>query len=165
MAAGLSMKEEDIEDFRKEINENCALTEEDFEEKIVIDVPMPMDYVTERFVEELSILEPFGAANEKPVFAQKNLRFLRGYKMGKNKNMARFDVADEKNHHFTIVCFRGLEKFIPYIESKIGQKAASDLFEQGIYKDTALYLDVIYYPSLNEYRGKTIVQYILQDYR
>lgn len=165
MAAGLSMKEEDIDAFRKEINKNCTLTSDDFEEKILIDVPMPLGYVTERFVEELSVLEPFGTANEKPVFAQKNIRFLRGYKMGKNQNMARFDVMDENGSHFTMVCFRGLEKLIPYIESKNGVSTADALFEQGIYGENALYLDVIYYPSLNEYRGRTTVQYILQDFR
>jgi len=165
MAAGLSMREEDIEPFRKEINENCMLTAEDFEEKIVIDVPMPMDYVTERFVEELSILEPFGAANEKPVFAQKNIRFVRGYKMGKKQNMARFDVMDENGRHFTMVCFRGLEKLIPYMEDKAGMQTVEDLFGQGIYGADELILDVIYYPSINEYKGRTSVQYILQDYK
>lgn len=165
MAAGLSMKEEDIDSFRRKINENCNLTENDLEEKIVIDVPMPMSYVTQKFVKELSVLEPFGTANEKPVFAQKNIRFLRGYKMGKKQNMARFDVMDEKGKHFTMVCFRGLDKFLPYIEDKIGKEAAGALFEQGIYEGNALYLDVIYYPSLNEYRGRTSIQYILQDFK
>ena len=165
MAAGLSMREEDIESFRKEINSNCMLTAEDFEEKIVIDVPMPMDYVTERFIEELSILEPFGAANEKPVFAQKNVRFLRGYKMGKKQNMARFDVMDENGRHFTMVCFRGLEKMIPYMKDKVGKQTVDDLFGHGLHGADELILDVIYYPSINEYKGRTSVQYILQDYK
>ena len=165
MAAGLSLKEEDIEPFRKEINAMCTLTEEDFEEKITIDVPMPMGYVTESFINQLSILEPFGPSNEKPVFAQKNVRFLRGYKMGKNQNMARFDVMDESGCRFTMVCFRGLEKMIPYMETKVGKQTVDDLFGQGIYGKDELILDVIYYPSLNEFRGKTSIQYILQDYK
>lgn len=165
MAAGLSLKEEDIEPFRKVINENCKLTEDDFEEKITIDVPMPMGYVTESFINQLSILEPFGPSNEKPVFAQKNVRFLRGYKMGKNQNMARFDVMDESGCRFTMVCFRGLEKMIPYMETKVGKQTVDDLFGQGIYGKDELILDVIYYPSLNEFRGKTSIQYILQDYK
>ena len=159
------MKEEDINVFRKAINDNCQLTEEDFEEKIVIDVPMPMSYVTENFVEELSILEPFGAANEKPVFAQNNIRFLRGYKMGKKQNMARFDVMDENGCRFTMVCFRGLEKMIPYMEQKAGKHMVDNLFGQGLYNNSELVLDVIYYPSLNEFKGRTSIQYILQDYK
>ena len=165
MAAGLSMREEDIEAFRTEINANCTLTEDDFEEKITIDVPMPLAYVTESFIENLSILEPFGAANEKPVFAQKNIRFVRGYKMGKNQNMARFDVMDEENRRYTLVCFRGLEKLIPYMEEKTDKQTVQTLFDQGLYGKQAVVLDVIYYPSINEYRGKTSVQYILEDYR
>lgn len=165
MAAGLSLNEEDIEPFRKVINENCKLTEDDFEEKITIDVPMPMGYVTESFINQLSILEPFGPSNEKPVFAQKNVRFLRGYKMGKNQNMARFDVVDESGCRFTMVCFRGLERMIPYMEAKFGKQTVDDLFTQGLWGEQALILDVIYYPSLNEFRGKTTIQYILQDYK
>ena len=165
MAAGLSMEEENVEAFRQAINDNCVLTDEDFEEKITIDVPMPMSYVTEHFVEELSVLEPFGAANEKPVFAQKNIRFLRGYIMGKNRNMARFDVMDENGKHFTVVCFRNLDKFTEYLEQKEGKERTECLFANGLYPDEAVLLDVIYYPSINEFRGKTSVQYILQDYR
>lgn len=165
MAAGLSLREEDIEEFRKAINENCELTEDDFEEKITIDVPMPMGYVTESFINQLSILEPFGPSNEKPVFAQKNIQFLRGYKMGKNQNMARFDVLDETGQRFTMVCFRGLEKMIPYMVEKFGKDIVDDLFSQGLRGEQVPQLDVIYYPSLNEFRGKTTIQYILQDYK
>ena len=165
MAAGLSMEEENVEAFRQAINDNCVLTDEDFEEKITIDVPMPMAYVTEYFVEELSVLEPFGAANEKPVFAQKNIRFLRGYIIGKNRNMARFDVMDENGKHFTVVCFRNLDKFTEYLEQKEGKERTECLFANGLYPDEAVLLDVIYYPSINEFRGKTSMQFILQDYR
>ena len=165
VAAGLSMEEENVEAFRQAINDNCVLTDEDFEEKITIDVPMPMSYVTEHFVEELSVLEPFGTANEKPVFAQKNIRFMRGYVMGKNRNMARFDVMDENGKRFTVVCFRNLDKLKEYLEQKEGKERTERLFANGLYPDEAVLLDVIYYPSVNEFRGKTSTQYILQDYR
>ena len=165
MAAGLSMEEENVEAFRCAINGNCVLTDEDFEEKITIDVPMPMSYVTEDFVQELSVLEPFGNANEKPVFAQKNIRFMRGYIMGKNRNMARFDVIDEGGMRYSMVCFRNLEKFTEYAEQKAGKETAERLFANGLYPDEAILMDVIYYPNINEFRGKTSLQYILQDYR
>ena len=165
MAAGLSMEEKNVEAFRKAINDSCVLTDDDFEEKITIDVPMPFSYVTEKFVNELSVLEPFGASNEKPVFAQKGIRFLRGYVMGKNRNMARFDVTDESGIQFTVVCFRNLDKLAAYLERKEGKERTETLFGRGLNQDEAICLDVIYYPSLNEFRGKTSVQYILQDYR
>ena len=165
MAAGLSLEEKNVEPFRELINANCTLTEEDLEEKILIDVPMPMSYVTESFIQELSVLEPFGAENEKPVFAQKNIRFIRGYIMGKNKNMARFDVLDEKGLRFNVVCFRNLDKLTEYLKQKAGKEKTERLFAGGLTAGEAVMLDVIYYPSINEFRGKASVQYILQDYR
>ncbi len=165
MAAGLSMEEWNVDAFRQAINDNCVLTEDDFEEKITIDVPMPMSYVTEQFVNELAVLEPFGAANEKPVFAQKNIRFLRGYIMGKNRNMARFDVMDESGMCFTVVCFRNLDKLTEYLIKKEGKERTEKLFAGGLYPEAAVVMDMIYYPNINEFRGKTSVQYILQDYR
>jgi len=165
MAAGLSMEEKNVEAFRQAINANCVLTDDDFEEKITIDVPMPMSYVTEQFVNELSVLEPFGCANEKPVFAQKNIRFMQGYIMGKNRNMARFDVMDEGGMRFTVVCFRNLDKLMEYLEQKTGKEKTDRLFAGGLYPEEAILLDVIYYPNINEFKGRTSVQYILQDYR
>lgn len=165
MAAGLSMEEGNVEAFRKAINENCILTNEDFEEKIMIDVPMPMSYVTEQFVQELSVLEPFGTANEKPVFAQKNIRFIRGYIIGKNNNMARFDVMDENGCRYTMVCFRNLDKLTVCMEGKVGSDRTKQLFTNGLHPENAIIMDVIYYPNINEFRGRTSLQYILQDYK
>ena len=67
MAAGLSLPEENIEVFRRQLNEKTVLTEEDFCEKVSIDMQMPLRYVTEELVEELELLEPFGKGNTKPV--------------------------------------------------------------------------------------------------
>ena len=77
MAAGLSIEEANVEAFRRQLNENCTLTEEDMIPKIVIDVPMPISYINENLIRQLSVLEPFGKGNAKPVFAQKNLRVLK----------------------------------------------------------------------------------------
>ena len=165
MAAGLSLEEENVEPFRRLINANCTLKEEDFEEKILIDVPMPMGYVSHRFINQLNVLEPFGNGNEKPVFAQKNVIFKKASRMGKNKNMARFEVKDEKYQSFTLVMFRGLERFEEYLNEKYGQEMLAQLFSKaGVIEDTML-MDIIYYPSLNEFRGKSTIQFLLQDYK
>ena len=94
MAAGLSIKEENIERFRKRLNENCILTEEDLRPKIVIDVPMPVSYISRELVEQLSLLEPFGKGNVKPLFAQKNLSVLNLRIFGKNHNVAKMKLTD-----------------------------------------------------------------------
>ena len=94
LAAGLSLPKENVEKLRIALNENCALTEEDFEEKVLIDVPMPMEYASLAFVEELDRLEPFGNGNAKPLFAQKQVSFVKGKILGQNRNVAKYTVAD-----------------------------------------------------------------------
>ena len=73
MAAGLSIEEKNVELFRKQLNANCTLTEEELRPKIVIDVPMPVSYLSRELTEQLKILEPFGKGNTKPIFAQKGV--------------------------------------------------------------------------------------------
>ncbi len=71
LAAGLSMREEDIEPLRAALNNKCTLTEDDFIPRVHIDVAMPMGYADEALAGELALLEPFGTGNPKPLFAQK----------------------------------------------------------------------------------------------
>lgn len=165
MAAGLSLPKENVEKFRTLMNDNCTLTEEDFEEKILIDVPMPMSYVNHELLNQLSLLEPFGNANEKPVFAQKDVIFLKAVLMGKKKNMARITVMDENGQRFELVLFRDLDRLEECLNRKYGKDTAQSLYsEQGI-KQGDVKMDIIYYPSLNEFRGRTSIQYQLQDFR
>lgn len=165
MAAGLSLPEENVDEFRRLINENCTLTEEDFEEKILIDVPMPMSYVNLELIGQLEKLEPFGNANEKPVFAQKNVVFQKAVLMGKQKNMARFTVQDEKNREYTLVLFRRLEQFCACMSEKYGEQTLQELFSENGIADTHAKLDIIYYPSINEFRGRKSIQFLLQDFK
>ena len=162
MAAGLSLEEKNVEKFRKTLNENCTLTKEDMEEKILIDVPMPLSYVTEDFLKELELLEPFGTGNPKPVFACKDLKFLSIRIMGKNKNMAKFSVEDEQGNRFSLVCFRHLEKFLEDVGNKYGQEILDLFLKQN--KHSGVKMSVIYYPSLNEYMGKREIQYVMQNW-
>lgn len=162
MAAGLSLEEKNVEKFRKTLNENCSLTKEDMEEKILIDVPMPLSYVTEDFLKELELLEPFGTGNPKPVFACKDLKFLSIRIMGKNKNMAKFSVEDGQGNRFSIVCFRHLEKFLEDVGNKYGQEILDLFLNQN--KHSGVKMSVIYYPSLNEYMGKREIQYVMQNW-
>lgn len=162
LAAGLSLEEDKVEVLRKVLNENCTLTEEDMEEKIVIDVPMPLSFVTKDFLKQLELLEPFGVGNAKPVFAQKNLTFLSMQKMGKNKNMAKFSVADEEGKRFTMILFRDLEKFLETVEQKYGSKVLQDFM--GNRAGVAVKMNVIYYPSINEFRGAQELQFVIQHW-
>ena len=162
LAAGLSLEEDKVEVLRKVLNENCTLTEEDMEEKIVIDVPMPLSFVTKDFLKQMELLEPFGMGNAKPIFAQKNITFLSMQKMGKNKNMAKFSVSDEEGKRFTLVLFRDLEQFLESVEQKYGSKTLQDFV--GNRAGVAVKMNVIYYPSINEFRGAQELQFVMQHW-
>lgn len=104
------MREEDIEPLRIALNKNCTLTEDDFIPRVHIDVAMPMGYADEALAGELALLEPFGTGNPKPLFAQKDLIFQAGFKMGANKTCARFRVKTPEGNTQTLVFFGDLER-------------------------------------------------------
>lgn len=160
MAAGLSMAEEDIPGLRRELNDRCTMTEEDFIPRVHIDVPMPLDYASEEIADEMELLEPFGVGNPKPLFAQKELMFLSGYLMGKNKSCARYKVRTPEGNIRQLVFFGDLERFDDFLDDKFGPGSAA-----ALYQGTAqLSISVVYQLGKNTYRGRTQLQYSMQHY-
>ena len=145
MAAGLSIEEKNIEKFRKQLNVNCTLTEEELRPKIVIDVPMPVSYITRKLIEQISLLEPFGKGNTKPIFAQKGLKVLDSCIIGKNKNVVKLKFLDPQGTAIEGIYFGEAEDFINFIREK----------------DT---VSVTYYPEINRFRGRESLQIIIQNY-
>lgn len=143
LAAGVSLKEENLEAFRKKINENCALTDEDMIPKTYIDVILPVDYLTPRLIEQLSLLEPFGKGNEKPVFAQRHVKAYSASIIGKNSNVLRINLASKNCKK--AVCFSNVEE----MEQKVKEKLND--------------FSIIYYPSLNEWNGRVDIQAVVED--
>ena len=162
LAAGLSMERENVDIFRKRMNENCKLEEEEFQEKILIDIALPLSYVTKDFLKELDLLEPFGMGNQKPVFAQKEISFLSMRIMGKNKDMAKFVVEDKEQNRFQLVLFRKLDEFLDKVEEKYGRTAREALYA-GRSAQTVK-MNIIYYPNLNCFMGKEEIQFIMQHW-
>ncbi len=162
MAAGFSIAKDNLAALDAALNGQADLTKEDFMPKVHIDMAMPMAYVTKELIEEFALLEPFGVGNTKPVFAQKNVAFLRGSILGKGKNVGKYTVADENGAQFTLVYFGDLERFHAHLMEKYGETAPERLYEG---KETGICLSVIYYPSLNEFRGSVTIQYIMQDFQ
>ena len=160
MAAGLSMKEEDIESLRRDINAECTLEEEDFAVRVHIDVPMPLDYGTEELADELELLEPFGVGNPKPLFAQKELLFLSGVRMGANRTCARYTVRTPDGAVRQLVYFGDLERFGAFLDEKYGTGSGEALYAGGV----QFRLSVVYQLGKNTYRGQTQLQYIMQNY-
>ena len=161
MAAGVSMPQENVENFRSYLNEHCVLTEEDFVEKICIDVPMPMSYVTADFVRQLSVLEPFGNGNSKPVFAQKNIRLIRGRVLGKNSNVGKYTVEDAQGGRYEMMYFGNMEAWHTFLQEIFGAEEYNRLYQGG---NCNIRIHVIYYPDLDVYQGRERLQMIMQDY-
>ena len=160
LAAGLSMREEDIVPLRTALNEKSNLTEEDFIPRVHIDVPMPISYADETLARELSLLEPFGVGNPKPLFAQKELVFTAGYRMGVSGSFARFQVRTPQGEPAQLVFFGDLERFGAFLTEKYGAESEVALYAgKGNFR-----VSVTYQLGLNTYRGKTEVQLVMQNY-
>ena len=162
MAAGLSMEKGMAEVLRKRLNEQTTLTSEDLTEKVVIDVPMPIDYITEHLVEELSVLEPFGKANTKPVFAEKKLQILNARILGQNRNVLKMQVRNARGAVLEALYFGDIQGFQEYLEKKFGSVEMEKLF-QG--RENRVSLSVVYYPSINEFRDRRTLQIVIQKYQ
>lgn len=146
MAAGLSLREEDIDELRSRLNQNSGLCEADFKATVWIDVPMPVNYIKESLVEELKCLEPYGQGNEKPLFAQKNLRIRSSRVMGKNRNVVKMTLEGETGHAIEALYFGD---GVSFLEEQGGRQA----------------IDVVYYPDINEYNGTRTLQIVIRRYK
>ncbi len=146
MAAGLSLKKENVDELRRRLNEESHLTEDDFIKRVWIDVPMPLEYISEPLIQELEVLEPFGQGNEKPLFAQKNLHIRSARVFGKNRNVVRLSLATEQGTPMDGMIFGDGDGFM----EELGNKRK---------------IDVIYYPNINEYNGNRSLQIVIRNYK
>ena len=164
MAAGLSLaSEEDVDKFRRKINENCKLTKEDFEEVIHIDVPMPLSYADRDFIKELSCLEPFGVGNPRPLFARKGISLLTGRKLGKNQNVGKYRIADESGACYEMIYFGDIGQFDSFLAERFGGGAFHKLYAGGV-REGEMEIGMAYYPDINYYAGKENIQIVMQYY-
>jgi len=161
MAAGLSMPEENIEEFRRTLNRNCHLSDEDLTEKILIDVPMPLSYIRMDLVRQLQMLEPFGNGNAKPVFARKNIHIRHGRILGKNENVGKYRIQDEEGNVFEMIYFGDLPEWHTFLDENFGEKEREGLYREGSRK---IVIQMVYYPDINVYQGKESLQIVMQDY-
>ena len=149
MAAGFSLKEADIDAFRRKLNEVCTLTEEELRPKVVIDVPMPISYITERLVNQLGCLEPFGKGNEKPVFADRNLVIERLRICGKEGRVFQMKVRNAAGVSMDAVYFGDVEDLLLPLAEKYGKVVAQDTLAGRCVHEAALHFT--YYPEMDHY--------------
>ncbi len=162
MAAGLSLKAEQIEPLRRRLNEETALTDDQLLPKVTIDIQLPFGFLTEELVKELKLLEPFGKGNEKPLFAEKNLKVKSVFLIGKNGNGLRFLLENTYGRQLEAVYFGDVEAFFSYISDTYG---ASEALKLKTGRGTDIRLTITYYPKINEYNGFKSIQLMIQNYR
>ena len=146
MAAGMALPKENIQKLRRQLNDNCILTAEDMIEKLSIDIAMPLQYISEEFIEELKVLEPFGNGNSKPLFAERDFHVLQSQVLGKNKNTVKVYGTNAAGCHMEGLYFGDPEELLELLKKK----------------DT---ISITYYPSVNEFRGKRTLQIMIQDFQ
>ncbi|HIZ07041.1 MAG TPA: single-stranded-DNA-specific exonuclease RecJ [Candidatus Eubacterium avistercoris] len=156
MAAGFSLKEENIAPLRKALNENTVMTGEDLIPKVVIDVPMPVDYITEELTDQLSLLEPFGKSNEKPVFADRNLLIRHARVLGKDRNVVRMELESANHRVIEGVYFGNPDDLRLSVAEKYGMVKAQELMEGKRMDDIRMHMT--YYPDKNCYQGFETLQ-------
>lgn len=146
MAAGFSLREEDVDTFRRQLNQNARLKPEDLISRVWIDVAMPLDYVTESLVQEWELLEPCGQGNEKPLFAQKNLRIRNVRVCGKNRNVVKLTLITETGFPADGTLFTEGDRFL----EELGERRT---------------IDIVYYPKIDEFNGKRKLQMVIREYK
>lgn len=160
MAAGFSIQAKDLEYFRHKLNVLCELSEEDMTPKLYIDVPMPIDYIHFELIEQLDLLEPFGNGNEKPIFAQKNLKIRSAKVLGRNANLLKLELESENGARMEGIYFE-VEEFMTNIKNWFGV-AEWDQMMKGWLNNVVL--DIAYYPSVNEFNGIRALQIVVKSY-
>lgn len=162
MAAGFSMIESNAKELRVKLNSETVLTEEDFIPKVYLDAAIPINNVSMDLISSLEVLEPFGKGNSRPLFGDKDIMIERVALLGKSYKILKLQMRKDNKSRIEAVYFGDIEKMQCYLENKFGKGELEKAF-RGETND--IKLDIVYYPSINEYNGRRTVQIVIQDYR
>ena len=162
MAAGLSMQEEDIDKLREQLNQKAELSEEDMAEVVRLDAVLPMSYFTVDTIRQLSVLEPCGKSNTKPVFADRNIKITRANIVGVNRNVLKLHLLDSRGNPVAGVYFGEVEKFLTFLSEKFGSEEV-DAAMHG--RENSIQFAAVYEPAVDTYSGRESVQAIIRRFR
>ena len=162
MAAGLSLKDGKVEEFKRRINEACTLTPEDLTEKVRIDVAMPIGYVNTELIEQMHILEPFGKGNARPVFADRNLHIRWARVLGRNRNVVKLELAGGDCYSRRAVYFGDADGFLEYLRERFGT-AEVDAMLKG--RGNSITISIVYDVAIDDYNGAYEPQVVIRRYR
>lgn len=162
MAAGFSMEESSIEEFARRLNEEAGLTEDDMTEKVRIDVVMPISYATPDFIGQLSLLEPCGKGNAKPVFADRGICIERAWRVGKNNNVLKMNLRASNGSRVSGVYFGDIDGFLEYFKEQFGEAEVMAALEG---RENHIRFAAVYEPAMDDYNGRNQVQIVIRRYR
>lgn len=161
MAAGLTMEKKNLEILRDGLNARCTLTQTQLMPLVMIDAAMPLGYISEEVIADLEKLEPFGRANEKPLFAQQHLSVLRLSCIGKNRNVVKMSVMGPEGIIMDALYFGDTDVFFDFLEEEYGRDNVAAAL-RGM--RNTIDIGVTYYPQINEFQGKRSLQIVIQNY-
>lgn len=162
MAAGLSLSIDNLEDFRKRLNEESRLTKDDLVPKVYMDMHLPLDYISFSLVEDLKLLEPYGKGNPRPLFGEKNIKIKKAFLLGNNQNVLKLILFTKSGRTIDGIYFGDIDEFERRISNKFGIEELDKLYK-GV--ENKIQLDIVYTPNINEYMGKRSLQVYIQNYR
>ena len=162
MAAGLSLDKENVEKFKRRLNNQCTLSEEELTEKVVIDMELPFAAITEQFIEELEYMEPFGKDNPSPLFADRNLSISRMWLIGKNRNVLRMSVLSEYGQPVPVIFFGDVETLFAYFTEKFGQEEVENALHG---RKNRILFSMVYTAKIDFYQGNENLQLEMKYYR
>jgi single-stranded-DNA-specific exonuclease len=165
MAAGLSLKKENIAALRDELNRNCSLSSEDILPKVRIDRRIPLKAISLILIEQLEALEPFGKGNETPIFAEKNILVDKFYIFGKDANVLKLNlIIDELGRKIDGVGYGKVQEFNNLLKEKYGEDYLNILSNYN-YSKEKLRIDITFYPYINHYNGVDSLQLRVSGFR
>lgn len=162
MAAGITMKQENVELLRQGLNEQCMLTEKDFVSKVSIDAEVIFRHMNEEVIRNLFLLEPCGLGNVKPLFVVRHANIRAARILGKNQNVLRLTLVDGEGNVIDGILFNQVDEFINMIEEKYGAEQ-KDYMLRG--RNNNIDVSLTFYPEINEYNGRRTIQLVVQNFR
>lgn len=162
MAAGFSLLEENLDELRRRLSENCILTDDELCETVRLDMALPFERVSKKLIEEFDLLEPYGQGNKKPIFGEKNLTVLSYKEIGKERKFFKLDLRTESGNKFSATCFDSPETFREFLLDKYDESLVNEILS-GV--PTGIKIIVTYVPEINEFNGRTYINYIIKGYK
>ena len=162
LAAGFSLNEDKLDELRKRLNENCTLKDDELCEVIRLDMQLPLEYVNRNLIEEFELLEPYGQGNRKPLFGEKDLIIDSYSEVGNERKFFKLDLRTSSGNRFKCTCFDSPDTFRDFLLDKYDETIVNDLMEG---RPTGIKITVCYVPDINEYNGRSYINYLIKNYK